>query len=165
MKRVIGLPGDTVAVVDGQLILNGEAVTQEPMARFAIPVSPYSPCVFGTVRSVDAGQSSICLYDRFREDMPGGKVNQVLDFGVAPGDAFAPATVPEGHMFVMGDNRDYSRDSRFPARAGDGVGMVPLDNLVGRARFIFWSTDGTASWSNPLSWFTATRWHRIGESF
>ena len=65
-------------------------------------------------------------------------------------------------MFVMGDNRDNSQDSRFPAVAGFGVGMVPMNNLVGRATIIAWSTNGSAEWLRPWTWFAAARWERIG---
>ena len=168
VKRVIGLPGDTISLIGGQVVLNGQLVPKEPIADFTLPLSPYAGCAFGEKNAPGAqgsqGEAS-CTYRRFRETLPNGVSQEVLDFGLSPGDSIPVATVPQGHMFVMGDNRDYSRDSRFPALAGDGVGMVPQDNLVGRARFVFWSTDGSAQWSNPLSWFSATRWDRIGESF
>jgi signal peptidase I len=96
--------------------------------------------------------------------LPGGKSYEVLDFGMTPADALAPVTVPAGALFVMGDNRDNSRDSRFPAAAGDAVGFVPQDLLVGRAIIIVWSTDGSADWAKPWTWFTAARWHRIGDA-
>jgi signal peptidase I len=67
-------------------------------------------------------------------------------------------------MFLMGDNRDNSRDSRFPARVGDAVGIVPLENLVGEASVIMWSTDGSAQWLRPWTWFTAARAERIGQA-
>ena len=66
---------------------------------------------------------------------------------------------------MMGDNRDNSADSRFPAIPGQGIGIVPEELLVGRASAVLWSTDGSASWINPISWFTAARWSRIGEGF
>ncbi|MDP4605901.1 MAG: signal peptidase I, partial [Erythrobacter sp.] len=94
--------------------------------------------------------------------LPGGRSYGVLDFGTTQGDSFAPRTVPEGMMFVMGDNRDNSRDSRFDAAPGDAVGLVPQDRLVGRAGVIVWSTDGSADWIKPWTWFSAARWHRIG---
>jgi signal peptidase I len=62
----------------------------------------------------------------------------------------------------MGDNRDNSLDSRFPASAGGGVGLIAQDRLVGRAALIVWSTDGSADWLLPWTWFSAARWERIG---
>jgi len=64
----------------------------------------------------------------------------------------------------MGDNRDDSLDSRFPAYEG-GIGMVPTENLIGRASFTFWSTDGRASWFKPWTWFPALRASRIGNGY
>ena len=162
VKRVIGLPGDTVQMIGGQIVINGETVSKEPIADFHIPVSPNASCAFGDRRPATADRAAYCSYDRFREELPNGRVVDVLDFGLTPGDATVIETVPEGHMFVMGDNRDYSRDSRFAAMAGGAVGMVPQDKLVARARIVLWSTDGTAEWIKPWTWFTAARWDRIG---
>ena len=72
-----------------------------------------------------------------------------------PQDNTAPAIVPEGHIFLMGDNRDNSQDSRFDV-SRDGLGMLPLENLVGRAEFITFSLDGSTSW-NPVTWVSALR--------
>lgn len=162
VKRVIGLPGDTIAMIGGQVVINGEFVAKERIDDFILPVSPHSPCTFGETQSGADGEPDRCAYIQFRETLPGGVSHNTLDFGLSPGDGVPIATVPEGHMFVMGDNRDYSRDSRFPALAGDGVGMVPQDNLVGRVWLIFWSTDGSAEWAKPWTWFSAARWDRIG---
>ena len=164
IKRVIGLPGDTVAVQNGQVILNGQPVPRMPLTDFDIPVSPNTPCPFGIPTVEGAEGQSVCRYARYRETLPGGRSYAVLDFGQLMADNFAPITVPEGRMFVMGDNRDNSQDSRFPAMAGGGVGLVPLDNLVGEATIVMWSTDGSAEWIKPWTWFSAARWDRIGDT-
>ena len=173
IKRVIGLPGDTVEVRDGVLVLNGEPVTKEPMADFVQRVDPHlleaarlagrtSPCAWGGVEERLPDGARQCRYMRFRETLPTGASYEVLDFGPTPQDNWGPRIVPEGNVFLMGDNRDNSQDSRFPARAGRGVGWVPLDHLVGRASTMVWSTDGSAEWFMPWTWFTAARWDRLG---
>lgn len=162
IKRVIGLPGDSVAMVNGQLMLNGELIAREPMEDFVVAISPNTGCAWGGDETTNEDGETVCRYTRFRETLPSGRSYEVLDFGTTPADDYAPKIIPEGHMFVLGDNRDNSRDSRFDARAGDAVGIVPQENLVGEASIIMWSTDGSASWINPVSWFTATRWSRIG---
>lgn len=164
IKRVIALPGDTVAVSGGQIILNGTPVPRRRIADALVPLSPNTVCAWGgdEVRLADGAQA--CRYRQFRETLPGGASYDVLDFGLTPADGFAPITVPAGTMFVMGDNRDNSRDSRFAAVAGDGVGLVPQDLIVGRAEIIVWSTDGSAEWLLPWTWFSAARWDRIGDA-
>ena len=105
------------------------------------------------------------MYPAFLETLPGGPSYTVLDqLDRGPADDFAPAKVPAGHLFLMGDNRDDSLDSRFPEFAG-GVGMVPVDHLIGRALVTFWSTDGSASYWKPWTWFTALRVDRIGNRY
>jgi len=167
VKRVIGLPGDTIEVRGGVVILNGRPLPRERIADVAIPVSPNSPCrgAPGAVRTLPAeGGGAICAIPRFRETLPEGTSYDVLDQVTnSPADNFGPVIVPEGRLFVMGDNRDDSEDSRFPTEAG-GVGLLPVDNLLGRVLVTFWSTDGSAEWLKPWTWFTAARWSRIGRT-
>ena len=163
IKRVIGLPGDTVQMVGGVLHLNGQPVKKEKIADFVRPITPYNSCRVERFRKQAADGTPVCAYPRFRETLPGGKTYEVLDWGLTLQDTTEPVIVPKGMLFMMGDNRDNSMDSRFPSVAGEGVGLVPLDNVVSRASFIAFSTDGTASWINPVSWFTAARWGRIGD--
>ncbi len=173
VKRVIGLPGDTVQVIGGVLVLNGEPVKKERMADFVVPTTVSKGCREGeqyTRRRADGGFT--CNYPQYRETLPNGVVYRVLDFGPSgrniqydvDADNTEPYVVPEGHLFMMGDNRDNSLDSRFPAMPGQGVGPVPVDNLVGEASFMFFSTDGSAEWLKPWTWFTAARWERIGHA-
>lgn len=162
IKRVIGLPGDSIAVASGRIVINGAPVPQQQIADALIAQSPNTGCEWGGALAASAA-GEVCRYVRFRETLPGGTRLDVLDFGPTPYDNFAPKTVPQGMMFVMGDNRDNSRDSRFPAAEGDAVGLVPQDLLVGRASIIVWSTDGSADWLLPWTWFSAARWDRIGD--
>jgi signal peptidase I len=160
IKRVIGLPGDTVQMKNGQLWLNGVAVPKVAESPADIVVSPNTDCInqFAEYRVVRADGSAICRYPRFRETLPNGRSYDVLDLGDTAQDNTAPEIVPEGHIFLMGDNRDNSEDSRFPAFVG-GLGMLPIENLVGRAEFLTFSLDGSGTW-NPLTWIAALRPHR-----
>jgi len=176
VKRVIGLPGDTIEVRDGVVILNGQPIPRTQMEPFDLPVTPNSPCPterpgienYGVRLTTDANGGQHCLYPRYRETLPNGRSYEVLDQGLSvPADNFAngqPITVPAGQLFVMGDNRDDSLDSRFEVAEG-GVGLLPIDNVLGRAAMGFWSTDGSASWIKPWTWFTAARWSRIGRTY
>jgi signal peptidase I len=168
IKRVIGIAGDTVEVRDGALILNGKPVKRDHPRRYALPISPNTPCKTAPpARPViaAAGDRPYCLFNSYRETLPGGPSYSVidqLDGGIA--DSFGPVRVPEGRVFLMGDNRDDSLDGRFPLAAG-GIDLVPVENLIGRALVTFWSTDGSASYVKPWTWFTALRLERIGNDY
>jgi len=171
IKRVIGLPGDTVQMVNGQLILNGKPIPKQRIADFILPITPnVTDC---KTQEMDEHGKPICRVPRFKETLPNGKSYEVLDQGDQPciepelhvcADHTAVYTVPKGHVFLMGDNRDNSLDSRFPTDQG-GIAFVPMENIEGKAQIGFWSTDGSASWFLPWTWFTAARWSRIGAGF
>jgi signal peptidase I len=108
---------------------------------------------------------SYCLYRAYLETLPGGPSYTVLDqVDHGPADEFTETRVPADHVFLMGDNRDDSLDSRFAQFEG-GIGMVETRNLIGRAAFTFWSTDGSAFWFKPWTWFSASRFERIGNGY
>jgi len=157
-----------VAVRGGQVILNGRALVRRPLPPAKLPVSANSPCRTvppSTPQVIVVGSQPYCVYRAWLEMLPGGPSYTVLDqvdHGVA--DDFPETIVPAGRVFLMGDNRDDSLDSRFPGFEG-GIGMVPVKNLIGRASFTFWSTDGTASYVKPWTWFTALRASRIGNAY
>ena len=140
IKRVIGLPGDTVQMRDGQLYINGEAVPRERTGTYL------APDPFGRPTEIPV----------YREILPNGISYDTLDADpTGPGDNTQEFVVPEGHFFMMGDNRDNSADSRFQ------VGMVPLENFVGKARIIFFSIGDGASALEVWKWPTALRPGRI----
>ena len=169
VKRVIGLPGDTVAVEDGTLVLNGRQISRETLQPFPMRMSANSPCKVvppATPMVASLGPDrTFCMYPAYKETLPGGPSYTVLDQVDNPRvDDFPAVKVPAGHVFLMGDNRDDSLDSRFSAAEG-GIAMVPVENIIGRALFTFWSTDGSASYVKPWTWFTALRGSRIGSGY
>jgi signal peptidase I len=165
IKRVIGLPGETVQMRQGTVYLNGKAIPKQRMADFTIPLTANFNAEKCGAPYVDVvANVQICRYPRFRETLPGGRSYEVLDQAQLPDrDDTGLYTIPAGHIFVMGDNRDDSGDSRFPAPSG--MGYVPLENVEGKAVVNFFSTDGDAEWLKPWTWVSAARWSRIGEGF
>ncbi|MDB6454591.1 signal peptidase I [Falsirhodobacter sp. 20TX0035] len=143
IKRLIGLPGDTVQMRNGVLWINGQEVPQTPNGTFAETYEPQGP-MGNLPRCANApvGQGGTCEKPRFTETLPNGVAHDVLDIdptGFA--DNTDVYTVPGGHYFFMGDNRDNSEDSRFSQAVG-GVGMVPAEYLIGRADRIMFSSAG-----------------------
>ena len=151
IKRLIGLPGDQIQVKDGALYLNGKPVQRTPEP------SVIEDSAFGVPHEVK----------RYREVLPQtGRTyvtNSFMTDGQPPNSADnTPVyTVPAGHYFMMGDNRDNSLDSRFSTEEG-GVGFVPAENLVGKAELILFSWKEGVS-INPITWFTNARTERFGE--
>lgn len=163
IKRVIGLPGDTVQMQGGVLYLNNSAVPKRPAAPTMIPESENMPCARPEFRVVETDGTRFCRYPRFIETLPGkqgpGRSYAVLDLTFSYSDDTPPVTVPEGHVFLMGDNRDRSADSRFSPEE-EGLGVLPIENVIGRAEFTTFSLDGSQRFWNPVSWFTALRGER-----
>lgn len=141
IKRIIGLPGDKVQVKKGRLYINEKPVEREENGRYII----------------DEYVSIPEFYHQYTETLPEGKKHDILEFSdneriVDNTDEFV---VPDDAFFVMGDNRDRSDDSRI------SVGFVPKENLVGKAKFIFFSHNDKGSILKPWTWGTAIRWNRL----
>lgn len=146
IKRIIGLPGDRIQVRNGILHVNGQPVRRELLGPFTVE-----------------GDGPRITVRRYRETLPGpdgqpGVSHDILEqTDEGPFDNTIEFRVPEGHVFAMGDNRDNSLDSR----AMNAVGFIPVENLVGRAEFIFFSVDGSAAWWEVWAWPFAIRWSRL----
>jgi signal peptidase I len=150
IKRVIGLPGDTVQMIHGQLFLNGQPVPKQRLDDWVGTPTPGQSCL--------TESEKLCHFPRYRETLPEGRSYDVLDLRDQSSDTTSVYTVPKGQLFLMGDNRDNSEDSRFTL-AENGIGLVPMENLVGRAQFMFFSWDANGDWAHKI------RWSRIGSGF
>jgi signal peptidase I len=143
IKRVIGLPGDRVQVIDGVLHLNGTPVELTPEPAFEEVFARQGPQQMPPrCSNAPVGEGGVCRKDRFTETLPGGVSHSILNIAEGTrGDNTPEYVVPEGHYFMMGDNRDNSVDSRFPQSVG-GVGFVPFENILGRADRVMFSSAG-----------------------
>ena len=170
IKRVIGLPGDTLRMVDGQLYINGQPVKRHAEPPDMIPIDINSPCGSDSdpnlfqFRVQGPNGRKYCRVPVVRETLPNGRSYDTVELGHSPEDNFSPVTIPPDHVWLMGDNRDDSADSRIPEWQGGLGGPVPWENLGGRAEFITFSLDGSTKWWNPISWIEALRPGRAGRS-
>ncbi len=141
IKRIIGLPGDTIQVKEGRLYINGEQIERKEKERYIIDEYVGVPE----------------FYHQYEETLPEGKIHRIIEMSDEERivDDTEEFIVPEDSFFVMGDNRDRSDDSRI------SVGFVPKENLVGKARFIFFSHSDKGSLIKPWTWFNAIRWKRF----
>lgn len=154
IKRIIGLPGDRVQVINGLLHVNGEVVKRAHVGVKVDSVPPSSTAPRGLP------DANVQRYEEYVETLPGGVRHAIWEISdsFGSGDNTRVFVVPADHFFAMGDNRDNSLDSRFD------VGPVPAVNLIGRAEFIFFSHDGSASWWKIWQWPGSVRWSRIFKS-
>lgn len=140
IKRVIGLPGDKIKLENGRLYINGQQVEREEVENF--------------VMRNDYGNAE--RYRQYVETLPGGVKHRILEISDhEANDDFDEVEVPHGNYFMMGDNRDRSDDSRV------NVGFVPEENLVGKARFLFFSHNDEEAWYKPWAWPKKIRWSRL----
>ena len=164
IKRVIGLPGDRVAVVDGRPVINGEPVKQEVEPPLQIPADNAlrcgdAPCyaAFAAYRTRLPSGREVYELPVMRETLPNGVSYRIIDHTEQPLDNYPEIRVPKGRVFLMGDNRDHSADSRAPAGFEQGLGgPVPLADVGGRAEFITFSLDGSTT-LDPRTWWSSLR--------
>lgn len=140
IKRLIGLPGDKLKMSKGRLYINNQLVDREQIDDFVI-------------RDVNGNAER---YHQYIETLPEGKKHSILEISDNEKvDNTVEITIPENNYFMMGDNRDRSDDSRL------NVGFVPKENLVGKARFLFYSHNDDGAWYMPWSWPKKIRWSRL----
>ena len=141
IKRIIGLPGDKIRMSRGRLYLNDQPVFREEVGKYIVSEFVVRPE----------------KYVEYEETLPEGFKHRILEISDHEKrvDNTPEFVVPDNHFFVMGDNRDRSDDSRIH------VGFVPYENLVGKARFLFFSHNDKGAWYKPWTWFKAVRWNKL----
>jgi signal peptidase I len=150
IKRLIGLPGDTIQTIRGVLHVNGKPVELRKIEDWS-----------GPGMACNRYEREIKIA-RYIETLPGGVSHPILKCFTSndtEADNAGPFTVPAGHYFMMGDNRDNSTDSRFSTERG--VGFVPAENLIGRAEILYFSIEPTGSIFAPWRWPSEIRWSRL----
>lgn len=140
IKRIIGLPGDKIKLVKGRLYINGKMIERLEEEDFVL-------------RDKNGNAER---YRRYAETLPEGYKHQIIEVSDFEGvDDMPEIEIPQGSFFVMGDNRDRSDDSRI------NVGFVPAENLIGKARFLFFSNNEEDAWYKPWVWPKKIRWSRL----